>query len=99
MGPQDERALDHAYAHTKALRRFFRCEARIRGKPVKAPARKPLSADRLDTILSAVWTAFPDRWNRPTAKQIARVAGCSPNTALEARRVARASGRWPYATH
>lgn len=98
MEPQDERALDHAYAHTKAIRRFLRCEARIQGKPVKAPRRKALRPERIEQILAAMVAAYPARRDRPTCKMIGLAAGCTPHVAMEARRVAIATGRWPYAT-
>jgi hypothetical protein len=92
--PQDESILDARYAHTKAIRRFLRTEARIRNAKIKARA-EPLSAEKLDAILSAVVADYEPR-TRPTLKQIAKAARCSLNVACEARKALCVAGRWPY---
>lgn len=97
MNPHDDQALAHAIEHRKMMRSSLHAESRCRGLKPATCTRKPIPADRLAAILSAVRAAFPGRV-RPNVQQIASAAGCTRELAREARRVAIASKRWPYGT-
>jgi hypothetical protein len=94
---QDELALDRAYAHLRSIRAFLKVERRTRGQKAAAPKARPLSAEKLEAILSAVVAAYGPR-ERPTAKDVARVCGITRDTAMEARRILCVAGRWPNAS-